>query len=52
MYEPVEETPQVDNVEVDVFREVGANVGVCVHQGAVQSGSSDADHHSDRTQQQ
>lgn len=52
MSEPFEEPPNVHDIEVDVVSEVGANVGVSVHQGAVESGPAYADHHGDQTQQQ
>lgn len=50
--EALEEPPHVRDVEVDVVREVGANVGVRAHQGAVEGGPADADHHGDQTEQQ
>lgn len=52
MSEPFKEPPYVHHVEVDVVSEVGANVGVSVHQGAVESGPAYADHHSNQAQQQ
>lgn len=52
MAEPNEEPPYVHDVEVDVVGEVGANVRVRTHQGAVQSGPTYADHHSNQAQQQ
>lgn len=51
MPEPFKEPPHVHDIEVDVVSEVGANVGVSVHQGAVESGPAYADHHGDQTQQ-
>lgn len=50
--EPFEEPPYVCDVEVDVVSEVGANVGVSVHQGAVEGSPAYADHHGNQTQQQ
>lgn len=52
MSEPFKEPPYVHDVEVDVLSEVGANGGVGVHQGAVESGPAYADHHSNQAQQQ
>lgn len=50
--EAFKEPPHVCDVEVDVVREVGANVGVSAHQGAVEGGPADADHHGDQAEQQ
>lgn len=50
--EPFEEPPHVHDVEVHVVSEVGANVGVSVHQRAVEGGPAYADHHGNQTQQQ
>lgn len=47
-----QETPRVRDVEVDVLSEVGADVGVSVHQSAVERSPAYADHHGDQTQQQ
>lgn len=52
MSEAFKEPADVRDVEVDVVREVGANVGVSAHQGAVQGGPADTDHHGDQTEQQ
>lgn len=52
MSEFVYEAPYVDNVEVYVMREVSADVGVGVHQGAVQRCPAHADHHGNQAQQQ
>lgn len=50
--EPFEEPPDGHHVEVNVLSEVGANVRVRVHQGAVEGGPAYADHHGNQTQQQ
>lgn len=50
--EPFQEPPYVCDVEFDVVSEVSANVGVSVHQGAVQGGPTDANHHGNHTQQE
>lgn len=47
-----EKPPHIRQVEVYVVGEVDANVGVSVHQSAVESSPSQADHHGDQTQQQ
>lgn len=52
MSKPFKEPPYVCDVEVNVVTEVSANVGVSVHQGAVQGGSTYADHHGNQTEQQ
>lgn len=52
MSEAFKEPPYVCDVEVDVVREVGADVGVTAHQGAVEGGPAYADHHGDQTEQQ
>ena len=52
MSEPLKESPDVCGVKVDVVSEVGADVGVRVHHGAVQRRPAYADHHGDQTQQQ
>lgn len=52
MSEPLKEPPHGRDVEVDVVSEVGANVGVRVHQGAVEGGPANADHHGNQTEQQ
>lgn len=52
MHQPVKEPPHVHDVEIDVVSEVGANVRISVHQGAVQSGPTYADHHGNQAQQQ
>lgn len=52
MSKPFKEPAYVRDVEVDVVSEVGANVGVRVHQGAVEGGPAYADHHGNQTQQQ
>lgn len=52
MSEAFEEPPHARNVEVDVVCEVGADVGVSAHKGAVEGGPAYADHHGDETQQQ
>jgi len=50
--EPFQEPPRVGDVEVDVVSEVGANVGVSVHQRAEEGRAADADHHGNQAQQQ
>lgn len=52
MSQPVKEPADFHHVEVDVESEVGADVGVGAHQGAVESRPHDADHHGDGAQQQ
>lgn len=49
--EPFKEPPYIHNVEIDVVSEVGANVRVRVHQGAVESGPAYANHYGNQTQQ-
>lgn len=52
MPEAFQELPHICEVEVGVVREVGADVGVAAHQGAVEGSAAYADHHGDETQQE
>lgn len=50
--EPFKEPPHVQDIEVHIVSKVGADIGVGVHQGAVECSPSNADHHSNQAQQQ
>lgn len=52
MGEAFKEPPHAHDVEVCVVGEVGADVGVSVHQRAVEGRPAYADHHGNQTQQQ